>query len=276
MPVLHRLIPDRVAVTNARIKYLKENASAYMCKTCYISFNTNQHLKSHVSSAYVKVYEFNCLICSHLTYVSSQMHNHLVRLHGYEGDEITRFSLLAICEQLCNSETQTQPAYNCIEDRCMEEFKGPYKLLMHKLSHTSAKFTCRPCNKLHASFSSLSAHVQLEHPGFKVYICGVGGCPKFFESFANLQRHLATSFEHSETSYECFKCRMKLASPDSLRTHLRLPVCPSLKIYKYRCDNCPRKYSYFRNYDKHIKLCSLDMLNVRQLTVTSKKMLNNS
>lgn len=194
------LARTRVAVTNVRNKYLQENASEYMCDICFRSFKTNQKLKLHEASAHIKVYKFKCLICSHLAYTRQSMCNHLKRVHGYHGDEINEYSLLALCGKMCTSETQEQPVFKCTEDGCRDEFPTAHRLLMHKVTHSSANFRCRPCNKQLASFTLLAAHIESEHPGFKVYICGIGDCPKSYDNFMVLKNRWSILRPHMNVS----------------------------------------------------------------------------
>lgn len=138
----------RIAVTNVRNTYLKDNAKQFMCNSCYVSFDTNKALETHEASQHIKKYKYKCLLCSHLTYTAATMRNYLLRTHGYESDYIKINSLIPQCEKLCTSETQTQPIHHCTEGGCTFQNDSPKRLLIHKLNHSNAKYKCRPCDIL--------------------------------------------------------------------------------------------------------------------------------
>lgn len=222
---------------------------------------------NHEAAKHIKLYKYKCLICSHLNYTNPSM--------GYTREYITTNSLIKICQQLCSSDTQTQVIFTCTQAGCIFQAESPKAVATHEMTHNNARYRCRPCDLLCPSVSALRTHVESKHVGCKLYLCGLDGCPKSYDSMRALQQHYEES-THSDNTYECYKCRVTFVRKSVLQTHLNLPICPSLKCYQYRCDTCHRSYVYLKNYKTHMDLCLRDMLNLRKLTVCTNNLMHSS
>lgn len=159
------------AAINFRNQYLRDNPKKYKCHFdgCFESYDTIasrcNHEKKHSTT-----YNFKCMLCCHLYKTYVEMRSHLNDCHRYPHDVITANKLMDRCKDLCTSEDQTQPTFNCVYDGCTfhTEYLGRFR--EHLLTHNTAKYTCQSCQLLLTSTAELRKHVDDHHPGF-VLVC---------------------------------------------------------------------------------------------------------
>lgn len=211
---------------------------------------------------------FVVLPSSIYTTYNAQSHKHSswLRQRLYHTEQ-----LLEICKSLCTENTQTQPVYKCANTGCNFETESSKQLSIHEANHNSKIYKCEPCQLLYESISKLQTHVHATHLGSKIYICGIDSCPKSYDTIESVCIYRNSSLIHSNSQFQCYKCQLKFTAKQHLTMHLNLPQCPSMKLYKYRCTTCTRKFVYLKNAQKHEEKCATDTLNVRKLTVSAKK-----
>ncbi len=126
--------------------------------------------------------------------------------------------------------------------------------LTDKVSATDAtmknKYTCSKCGKHFMYERNMYSHCATLHPdeARKSYIC-----PQYNKSFAeqrNVNRHNATV--HS-AGHKCPKCFIKCRSATSLKRHYTIKHSQTLKIKRFKCLKCDKRFTKKGDVGRHDK-----------------------
>ena len=148
---------------------------------------------------------------------------------------------------------------------CLKTFKNTknkqdHVEMMHENS-SEKKVSCRFCNKLYMSQTSLNYHVDVSHSETHSKVqCKF--CDATFQHDLSLQRHLNTMHENPKIS-KCFECNKTFKRADYLTVHQKLVhkkvnievgMAETLKLPdgSYKCKNCGAVKADERDVIKHL------------------------
>ncbi len=148
---------------------------------------------------------------------------------------------------------------------------------------------CKKCGRIFTSTRSLSIHDLESHSANVVKSKTLGLAVKKrngLRKFRNAKKH----WKRRCTSFECPKCKKKCSNTGDFNAHVSLEhkgppydetaMCNHcdkrfrdgfdlmrhnegvhLKVYRYKCDKCPKKFAMFNNKKTHERACILGIRN---------------
>ena len=188
----------------------------YTCKTCPLTFRTNQELKDHMDEHFREM-RYSCQICHAKNNSRKDLTHHMRTEHPEE------------------------VGLQC--DMCYKVFPDTYRLKEHKHVHSEERnFKCKYCEKTFKRQSNLNDHLKT-HPqdprGERKYKCG--SCEYRAIDKPSLRRHLRTHEKYSDEELKKFVCQIcGLGKPDQ-----RLLERHELTHFKEKvhlCNECGKKF----------------------------------
>ena len=196
---------------------LLHDGSAPFCITCKKKFKSTLALSKHLHhGAYCSL---QCILCTKTFVKKCNLEKHMKVCHGDEDD------LGGNCEI------------------CLKTFKYRIDLERHRKFYTNIdgtfKFDCGYCEKKHCSFDMLGDHIRSDS-----------------EACHSTRRETILS----KSVYPCEKCGKQFESKDLMMTHLETHTDTKArtktkrhvdKPSEFQCNLCSRKFTQFKNYDRH-------------------------
>ena len=125
----------------------------------------------------------------------------------------------------------------------------------HKHIHKpngNQKIRCDICEKDFASVLSIKVHVRDIHDKLKNFKCHI--CTKSFAQNSQLSVHIKFVHQKLDVSnsrnFNCSECLAPCRSPHELKRHFTIV---HLKIKKYECDICEKRFLVGHNIKKHMQ-----------------------
>lgn len=119
---------------------------------------------------------------------------------------------------------------------CNTTYRTVTLLNYHMKRHAMRKVECKKCPKEFSSTSELEQHVDTEHRGKTILLCGEDGCTKTFNYKHHLKRHQTAS--HTPVQYICPECGKDMMTSLHLRNHRSM----HRGTHSYKCPKCVRTY----------------------------------
>ena len=133
---------------------------------------------------------------------------------------------------------------------CQKKFSTNVNLKNHILTiHKNIRpFECPfpGCKKTYTIQSRLQFHLKI-HSGKKQYICPF--CSKAFNEKGNLKTH--ERFHSDKRPYKCNQCNKSYKTNGHLKDHIQIQ---HLKIKKFICEICQKKFGRISTLKSHIKI----------------------
>ncbi|XP_034249031.1 zinc finger protein 883-like isoform X2 [Thrips palmi] len=216
------------------------------CPICSKSFSKHSGVKTHLRIVHTVLKLYPCLICAHVSCLSSGRIKHIAKRHP---EEILKKNTCRICgiRVKTNSSFQRHLRKHASErvcKLCHLELDSIEALIKHKKTvHQHREeppdgidhnFFCHHCENV--SFwkeSDWRAHYLDVHNTEDVFPCNM--CDKAFRSKSFRADHMR--YHTGEKPFMCEQCASRFSSKHALRNHMRKHTS------KFQCDVCNKRYT---------------------------------
>ncbi|KAJ8664828.1 hypothetical protein QAD02_006490 [Eretmocerus hayati] len=165
-----------------------ESRKSLLCKICQKTFGTVSSLNRH-SRRHTNDFAFSCLICNKKFKAKDNLNDHVRRFHMN-----SERHLCHLCDKIFTSKSnlnfhiKMHTGKNAVKcPICSYTVHSKYYLATHMKMHEGKQPSCWKCNKKFNQNEELSAHVESDCGGKRLYICFV--CNKEYISRHGLYRH---------------------------------------------------------------------------------------
>ena len=212
------------------------HSKTWNCEKCNKYFKTYKSFLIHFEKIHGNCQRtFICQICKKTTTTRVTLRRHMKNLH-HGIKRVSKFEC-DICENRFTNGSQFK--LHMIS-------RHSYEQLLQKVF--SKKFQCQKCKKSLGSNFTLKRHLEVVHHGLQPFSCNL--CEKSFKQSKDLKLHIDTI--HHGIKFPCGICSRVFDLPHSLYKHKRFKHLEILKILKYECDICEKKFTDARKLKGHM------------------------
>jgi len=218
---------------------------------CQASYVTSTHLKRHMASHGVAVYQCKISNCNEAFVKSHQLRSHIANKHNSSNSQQSQsLASLSLTSQDSQQRPSQQPPLSSESLTAFPRVESPIVT-----ASPPQAFLCSfsPCSESFSSRSLLTKHVNLHHTPRR-FVCSE--CDAEFSRFLLWKRHFHQHKQEKKTiteiPHQCDHdgCHKTFSSHSNLRVHIR---AVHEKSRPHVCSECQRQFSYKHAWQKHIR-----------------------